>query len=361
MEKTKIKRQYYMDNVRTLIILSLFLVHACEIYHIGDGFYIEGIKRLLPTMTYTFFETFIMSVLFFFAGESTVYSLKARGVKAFYGNRCKKLLLPLLLGSYTFLPLQAWFVLKNHGDFDGSFLDAARYFCTHYNDFIGYDGTFGVAHLWFLLYLFVITILSFPVIACYDRFKEHFERLSFKSWWILALIAAVFILNYGPSDEQIGRFLLYYLLGIMLAENQSFSRYLEQKGKILFAIGLVFNVAALFLILRIKEGNIFTFSYFWRRLVWTTASVLMTLATMAMGKIYLKDSNSVSRHFSEISFLLYYFHLPILCVIGYFVLKMPLHYALQILLMVFLSFTSTLLLSETVHFLIKRWKRWRSR
>ncbi|MBQ3966617.1 MAG: hypothetical protein II684_07295, partial [Treponema sp.] len=45
----------------------------------------------------------------------------------------------------------------------------------------------------------------------------------------------------------------------------------------------------------------------------------------------------------------------------YFVLKMPLHYSLQILLMVFLSFTTTLLLSETVHFLIKRWKRWRSR
>ena len=340
------QRLSYLDNVRTLIILSLFLVHACEIYHVGDGFFVEGPELLVPTMVYTFFETFIMSVLFFFAGESTVYSLKSRSIKAFYANRCKKLLLPYALALLTLLPLQAWFVLKNHSDFDGNFLDAYKYFYTHYTGFIGYDGSFCPAHLWFVVYLFLITLVCFPLIKYYDRLKDRFAGLTYSTWWVLALIIAVFFLNYGPSDEGVGRFIMYYVLGIVLAENQSFSDYMKRYGKILFLLGIIANAVVMFLILRIKEGNIFTLAYMWRRAVWAAASALMTLGTIGMGMQFLNRSTALSRHFSRISFLIYCFHLPFMCAAAYFVLKLQLHYWLQILLIMLVSFFPTLLISE---------------
>ena len=337
---------YYIDNLKTLIILSLFFVHACEMYHIGDGFFIEGPEILVPTMLYSFFTPFIMSVLFFLAGISTVYSLEKRGVKGFFANRCKKLLIPLAVGLVTFLPLQSWFILKNHTDFNGTFLDAYKHFFTHCTDFYGYDGAIAPAHLWFLLYLFAITVLCFPLISRYHRLKDRFSKLHFDTRWVLALIGTVLIVNYGPSDEGVCRFIVYYVLGIVLCENQSFNDYIEKRGKILLCTGIIFNLAVPFIILHIKQGEIFTFAYFWRRALWAVASVLMTLGTVGAGKSFLNKTNAFFHHFSRLSFRIYYLHLPIMLAIGYFVLKMQIHYSYQILLIMTGSFFLTFLLSE---------------
>ncbi|MBO4546202.1 MAG: acyltransferase [Treponema sp.] len=345
MGMTISKREYYIDNVRTLIILSLFIVHACEIYHIGDGFYIEGPELLAPTLAYSFFASFIMSVLFFFAGNAAVFSLHRRGIKGFYLNRCAKLLLPAAVGMATFLPLTAWFVLKSHFDFQGNFLDACKYYFTHCTDFYGYDGALAPYHLWFLIYLFAISLVCFPLVYFYDKLRSHFADFKFGTKWLLLLMPTMLLINYGPGDEEIPRFLLYFILGIILAENQSFSDYLEKKGKIVLLTGIIINIAAAFLILRIKEGNIFTFAYLWRKTVWTVASVLMTLGSIAMGKIFLNNTNKIARFFSKQSFLIYYFHMSFLIASGYFALKLNIHYALQILFTIATSFVCAVIAS----------------
>ena len=72
----KNERKYYLDNIRILIILGLFVAHSCEMYHLQDGFYIEGAKSLIPTIIYNSLRSWYMATLFLIAGLTTMYSLK---------------------------------------------------------------------------------------------------------------------------------------------------------------------------------------------------------------------------------------------------------------------------------------------
>lgn len=299
-----------------------------------------------------------MSGLFIFAGMSAVYSLKKRGIKGFYLSRCKKLLLPLVIASFTFLPLQSWFVLKNHTDFNGTFLDAYKYFFTHLTDFYGYDGAFSPYHLWFLLYLFGIQLICFPLILFYDKLKEKFLRLKFDTRWICALILIVFTVNYEPTDESFVRFLVYYILGIMIAESQSFNDYLDKSWKVILPVGIVFNIAVMFIFLRIKQGDIFTFAYCWRRAIWAVANVLMTFGIIGMGKALLNKENKLSKFFAEESFLIYIIHMPVLLIIAYFtVTYTDIHYLLQMLIIMSSSFAGTLALVSLIRIVLSLFNR----
>ncbi|MBE5952688.1 MAG: acyltransferase [Lachnospiraceae bacterium] len=130
VDRTK-DRKNYLDNIRTIII-GLFLAHSCEMYHLKEGFYIEGIKALVPTLIYSFLTGWYMAVLFFIAGLTTMYSLKKRTIKEYYIERCKRLLVPFFIGLFLWVPIQSYYTLRNHYDFDGNALDVYKHFFTTY-------------------------------------------------------------------------------------------------------------------------------------------------------------------------------------------------------------------------------------
>jgi len=352
------ERLHYIDNLKALIILFLVPLHTCEAFHVEHTFFIDGADHMFPTMIYAFLITFMMSVLFVFAGMSAVYSLKRRGTKGFFLNRCKKLLLPFAISLVTLLPSVAWFILKNHTDFDGTFFDAYIFFFTHVTDLYGFDGAFAPQHLWFVLYLFIIQLICFPLILFYDRLCAPFIRLHFDTRWICTLIVLIFAVNYGPSDESFARFLLYYVFGFMMAENQSFNEYLDKRWKVILATGIAFNIVVMFLFVRIKRGDIFTVAYCWRRAIWACANVLMTLGVIGMGKALLNRESRRFRFFVRESFLIYIIHMPVLFIAAYFtVTYVNVHYLLQMLIIIATSFIGTLALVNVIRIGRKALKR----
>lgn len=102
----KNERKYYLDNIRILIILGLFVAHSCEMYHLQDGFYIEDAKSLIPTIIYNSLRSWYMATLFLIAGLTTMYSLKKRTIKEYYTERCKRLLIPFLAGILLLVPVR---------------------------------------------------------------------------------------------------------------------------------------------------------------------------------------------------------------------------------------------------------------
>lgn len=127
----KNERKYYLDNIRVLIILGLFVAHSCEMYHLQDGFYIEGAKSLIPTIIYNSLRSWYMATLFLIAGLTTMYSLKKRTIKEYYIERCKRLLIPFLAGILLLVPVQSYFVMKNHYGFNGNIFEAYVHFLLH--------------------------------------------------------------------------------------------------------------------------------------------------------------------------------------------------------------------------------------
>ncbi len=158
-------RKHYLDNIRIIIILFLIPYHTLMIWNnFGSKFYIwDGNNKILSSII-VLLSSWIMPVLFVIAGISSRYSLEKRDTKNFLKERIRKLLLPLISGLVLLIPFQTLYAHKFFFNYNGKIIDNFKYLFTHISDLNGYDGMFTLGHLWFLLYLFIITLITLIVI-----------------------------------------------------------------------------------------------------------------------------------------------------------------------------------------------------
>lgn len=339
-------REYYLDNIRIVAIYSLFIFHTCEIYYINEGFYIEASDRLIPTLIYNFASPWLMCVLFFVAGMSTMLAFKKRSLKEYYLDRTKRVLLPFAIGMVCWIPWSTYFVLKNHGNFEGTLLDGYGFFWTHYSEgFLGYDGGWTPAHLWFLACLYVITLFFFPLI----RWKrDNIDKSEIRFGWrhIVLTILAVFILAYGTTDESIGKFILFFGLGIVLYNNASFWEIISGRWRGLVCVAFVSDSIVAYLLILSKNFGIWTWQYAVMRLAWSVACVLSVFAFIGLFRAKINNSNRVMRQLARSSFAVYFFHMQVIIAVGYMVVKYwNVAYGFQMAAIMFGSVLITLLLT----------------
>ena len=84
-------RKYYIDNLRTLVILLLFPFHTFRMYTNADPFYVQGIPNAFCQISVSFISIWFMNLLFVLAGISTAYSLEKRSIKKYTRERFMKL------------------------------------------------------------------------------------------------------------------------------------------------------------------------------------------------------------------------------------------------------------------------------
>src|SRR5574344_83351 len=153
------ERKHYLDNIRWIFILALIPFHAAMAWNNwGEGNYIKfGSSIVLSSFIYLL-SPWYMPMLFVIAGMSANFSLRKRSFGAFVGERVTKLFIPLVAGLLTIAALMAYIgdCFNNH--YTGNFFTHYGVFFSQVTDFSGYDGFFTPAHLWFLLFLFVILL-----------------------------------------------------------------------------------------------------------------------------------------------------------------------------------------------------------
>lgn len=111
-----------MDNLRWLTILLLIPYHAAQAWNTwGEPNYIlfEG-NRLISSII-VFFSPFLMPLLFVLAGISTKYALQKRTIKQCFYERVKKLLIPLVFGTISLMPVLTYLGDKFNYGYEGSF------------------------------------------------------------------------------------------------------------------------------------------------------------------------------------------------------------------------------------------------
>lgn len=154
-------RILFVDWLRTSIILLLVPFHAALIYT-GGKVYINDISSDYPEMLcflIFFLYHFFMDLLFFVSGYSSYCSFQKRGLKKLLKERSKKLMLTFLFGVVVILPVCAYFMGVHHNGFQGNFI-------TFYGEFFSrFARYFGWGQFWFLLYLFIISMIAVPVLS----------------------------------------------------------------------------------------------------------------------------------------------------------------------------------------------------
>lgn len=335
-------RKYFIDNLRNITILFLFPVHTFMIWNnFGSRFYIWlGENKMLSTLI-VLVNPWFMPLLFVLAGVSARYALRKRSKKEFIIERIKKLLIPFVFGLVILVPFQALYARKFLNNYGGGILEHWKYFFTHLTDFSGYDGAFTPGHLWFILFLFIISLMALAVIhfAPYEKAAEYVSKMPILV--VFLLFVPIWLMYYlgNFGGYSIGKNFALYLVGYYVLSNDEVIRRLEKYR--LFLIELFVIVTFVSAVLYYK------FSYYgdlWVNFIgW-----ISILALFIEGKKFLNRKTGFTEYFNKASYPIYILHQTILIVLAYYFVKINNNTLVQAVCICIGSFLLTVLAYQVV-------------
>lgn len=339
-------RKYYIDNLRTLVILLLFPFHTFRMYTNFDPFYVQGMSNIFCDISVSFISIWFMNLLFVLAGISTAYSLEKRSIKEYARERFMKLFIPFIFGVILTVPIQTYYAEKFHNGYSGSFFYQYIMFFTKETDLSGYYGGFTPGHLWFLLFLFIISLMSLPVIK---YIKKHGRKPMKKSPSVLRLVPLFILVNIFSVieiGESLGQYMAYFLIGFLILEREEILKELEDKKWILLFSAFILCIVSITISYFIEWGEPFSITAVTLSAVRQLASWITILSLLGVGRSYFNFSNKCTEYLSKSSFAIYLPHQTLLVMIGYYVIPAVHNVALQILIIMILGFISSILVSE---------------
>lgn len=335
-------RKHYIDNLRNLTILLLFPVHTFMIWNdFGSRFYIwQGENKILSTLI-VFVNPWFMPILFVLAGVSARYALKKRTTKEFIGQRIRKLFIPFISGMVFLVPFQTLYARKYFDGYAGTILDNQKYFFTHLTDFSGYDGAFTPGHLWFILFLFIISMLTLVLFRFvpYEGLAAVVERMPV--WTVMLLFIPIWLMYYTGNfgGFSIGKNLALYVIGYYVLSNDLIMEKLEKSIKWLAALYVIMTVVSVALYYR--------YSYYgdlWVNVIGWISILLL----LAVGKKKLNQKTGFTEYFNHASYPIYILHQSILVALAYYVVQGCDMLLLQVFCICFGSFILTILVYHVI-------------
>ena len=308
-------RKHYIDNLRNLTILLLFPVHTFMIWNdFGSRFYIwQGENKILSTLI-VLVNPWFMPILFVLAGMSARYALDKRTNREFMMQRINKLLIPFISGMIILVPFQTLYARKFFDNYDGSLLDNWRYFFTHLTDFSGYDGAFTPGHLWFILFLFIIsmsTLILFRFVP-YERVSGSVEKMP--AFGVLLLFIPVWLMYYlgNFGGFSIGKNLALYLSGYYVLSNDSIMVKLEKNIRWLICLCVVGTIVSVSMYYKLSYyGDLWVNFIGW----------ISILVLLVAGKRFFNEKTSFTEYFNRASYPIYILHQSILVALAYYVVQ----------------------------------------
>jgi surface polysaccharide O-acyltransferase-like enzyme len=309
----------------------LFIFHTSVIFDSFEkDFYVRSVTHGLVAdvfMLITFF--WYMPLLFFLAGASAYFSLVKRTNLQFLKERVTRLLIPFLFGVLIVIPPQGYFAKLWHAIPTGGYLNHCIAFFTHVTDFSGNDGNLTPAHLWFILFLFLISALLLPLLRYFEQEKGQQILLKIKPvllspWGLVIVSVLLFLMRIIPDigGKNIFYFGLIYLFGaIVYSDKDYIEKLCARKGRA--AIGLLVLSPVLVWVeykYTALNGNVMLW---FKAAVGMLEVVMMIFAIIALvgyGTKYLNRGGKVLTYLNEACFPIYILHQTVLIAVAYYVL-----------------------------------------
>lgn len=335
------KRRYDIDWIRDITVLSIIFYHSLIIFFTRESavmFVRSGVD--LPFCIYmeAVMSRICMPLLFLLAGYSAKYSLEKRTIKEFISNRAKKLLLPFLIVSFTLNPIVSYIYGITQGRKMSFGLHMLKFVTSISEDFEGRTTGYSPMHLWFLLFLFVFSIICVPILSKWknqigqEKLAEFFRK---PGMLLLFVIPYPFIFMVEIMDEMNPFAYLYlFLLGYLLATSEKYQQALD-RDKWFYTILAIITI------------GISLYAWFWYQgngnylLAYSVkvARILSPLAIMGLGHSYIRNKNSkLLNYLNQANFPIYLMHMLILTVVGYRVLQCSINSVVQFIVINLLSY-----------------------
>ncbi|MBK1811617.1 acyltransferase family protein [Clostridium sp. YIM B02505] len=345
-------RKHYIDWLRNICILFLFPFHTARIFDGNEPNYVQGTPHLFTT-NLVFLSFWFMPLMFLLAGMSSKFSLCSRTNKQYIKERFLRLFVPLFVGILILMPPQGYIAVKFHYGYNYSFFDYLKKFFSDFSDLSGYFGSFTPGPLWFIIFLFIISIVTLPLmrgISKSYKVKSHLIKLFSNPLKITTVGLAITIISILPSigGKNIFVYGLIFIAGFILTLEEKICEMIEKYRLyylIITIIGSITMLIEIYTIGHIDEfstlGIIFSLMYYFT--IW-----ISLLAWIGYGKRYLNFNAGFLSYFSKAAFPIYIMHQTYLIIIGYFILRTVNIFSLQYISIILLTFIICLISYEII-------------
>ena len=370
-------RRRDVDWLRILAVYLLFVFHVAMVFNPAPFYHIRNRDLSFAMLVGAgFISLWHMPLFFLLAGWSAHASLAARGTAGFMKERILKLWLPLAAGCVLLMPAIKYLELRTGLDanYTGLYVSAALQpsFATVIpqglpvmapfgDSFLEFLPTFFTrldrftwAHLWFVAYLLVFTVLYLPLFRWLRGRRGELAHAP--GWWVYLPIVPltlvqVFLRPHWPGLQNlyddwanVGYYSTYLLAGFLLARYPSLERAVHREWRRALGVGLAATLVLLLGVLGAFNAPSVLLSGTavagWCFVVALLGAAHRFLSPVAAGLPYLTES----------AFPVYWLHQSAIVLIGYPIVHLELGIASKYALLLVASVSATL----AVHHLVVR-------
>ena len=362
----KLERRYDLDWLRIIAIFLVFTYHSTRLFDGQDWHIKNNVVDRYMIGYFSFLTGIGMPLFFMIAGMGAFFALKFVSGKKYILARFVRLMIPFLFGIFTHISIQVY-IERISADildpllFDGNFFEF--YFFQYYKGLYGFGGNFAWIglHLWFLVLLFLFSLLTLPIFNFISKEKRGSKLKKLGSFFhkpgalLLLIILPIIIEIFNPLGGEGGlpRFggwnlfslLVFTIYGYLLVSNDEFDKSIEKHKKLNLIVGII-SAALLTIVLSYFSDEIF-YDYEFSIgdfLFWVIRGIYgwcWIILLFSLGRKYLNVNNKSRKFLNEIVMPFYVLHQTIIVLIGFFIVKID---TIIIVKYLIISFSSLLVI-----------------
>jgi glucan biosynthesis protein C len=354
-------RLHYLDSLRVLAVFMVFLFHATKPFTMVDWQVMNAQTSLAASV---FFIAFLgpwgMPFFFLLAGATAWFAFRRRTARQFAGERVRRLLIPFLVGSALFTPVEAYIEWMFRSDikrnYAGSYLQFL--FVERFGDWnptlFGWLGY----HLWFLGFLFTFSLIALPLFEWLkgeagQRFVSWLARLCEHRGGVLVFILPLVLVQLGlrpyfPDEHHWSDFFYYlviFLAGYLFYADERFLRAVRRDRWLLLAVGIATFLGLITTVALGGDTSLSEPSEPWFYVNWALIPIdawCWSLFMLFVGMRFLDFSNGWLQYGQEAVVSFYVLHYPVLLVIAFYVVQWQTGVTVKMLAVSLGSFVVTL-------------------
>jgi peptidoglycan/LPS O-acetylase OafA/YrhL len=333
----KPERRYDLDWLRVLAVLLLLYFHTAAIFYTGElgEFYVKNDQSSHAMNCFiTFVHQWHMPLFFLLSGAGTWFALSFRSVVDYVQERFKRLFIPFLFGTLVLVPAQVYYRLLSNPSYQESYL----HFYPQFFNGIRPQGNFEWAHLWFVIYLFVFSLIALPLFVHLKGAGAHLlsklavgmERPG--AIFLLALPLAAIEAALRPRwpgfqnlyDDWANfcLYLLYFIYGYLLSSEARFGQAIDRhlRTALVLAVTCMLALFGLWETDSLPERG-YSLEYILYQLLRGVDSWFWVVALVGLGRRYLNFNSKLLEYASAASYPFYILHQSVLVAIGFYVVR----------------------------------------
>jgi hypothetical protein len=297
-----------------------------------------------------------MPLMFAISGASLFYALRKGGFGKFVKDKTLRLLVPLLVCDLTHASLQSYLYNITHGQFSGSYI---QFLPQYYRlDAIAWEGM----HLWYLLYLFVFSIILYPLLrwlkgggrGVLSRLDGVLAKTGVLYSLALPILLLYLVLNPdGPLMRSNGgypyiMYLWFLLLGFLLVSDERLQDRIRQLRWVSLSVGLALVAGFIIVYSQIADPDVISPSLLLAGVMRVFGGWFCVLAIFGLGMQYLTMRTPTLDYANEAVLPFYILHQTVLLGVGYFVVQWAVPDVLEWAAILVISFAIIMVLYEFV-------------